>query len=171
MHKYRLLEEIGKGNYCAVYKAVRESDGRIVAVKKSLFPYSQLREKLNSEVATLKKLQDHPTVIRLLEVIRTDRDEFYMVFEYQPMSLIEHYKYAKNSFGIGLSEGQIKSFMFQLALALDSLHKAHIMHRDIKPENLMVEGNAVKLIDFGLAKKNDFGKNTEYVSTRWYRAP
>jgi protein kinase len=119
----------------------------------------------------LKKLQDHPTVIRLLEAILTDRDEFYMVFEYQPMSLIEHYKYAKNCFGIGLSEAQIKSFVFQIALALDSLHKAQIMHRDIKPENVMVEGNAVKLIDFGLAKKNEFSKNTEYVSTRWYRAP
>jgi serine/threonine protein kinase len=40
MHKYRLLEEVGTGNYCVVYKAVRESDKRMVAVKKSLFPYS-----------------------------------------------------------------------------------------------------------------------------------
>ena len=66
MHKYRLLEEIGRGNYSTIYRAVREVDGRVVAVKKSLYSYSQLRDKLNAEVLALKKLQEHPCVIRLL---------------------------------------------------------------------------------------------------------
>lgn len=56
-------------------------------------------------------------------------------------------------------------------MALDFLHSNQIMHRDIKPENILLSGSLVKLIDFGIAKKNEFGKNTEYVSTRWYRSP
>ena len=48
------------------------------------------------------------------------------------------------------------------------------MHRDIKPENFLVaDQGQIKLADFGLAKslKESHGKLTEYVSTRWYRAP
>ena len=103
MQKYRLLEEIGHGNYSRIYRAVREADGRVVAVKKSLFAYSQLKEKLNAEVATLKKLQEHPCVVRLIEAVLTERDEFYMIFEHLPMSLIENYQLTRNGFGGGLS--------------------------------------------------------------------
>lgn len=161
MNQYRLFEEIGRGNYSTIYRAMREADGRMFAIKKSLFPYSQLREQLLSEVSTLRKLQNHPTVIRLVEVIVGDRDEFYMVFEHLPMSLIECYKLAKASYnGAHLAEHFIRSYMFQIGMALEGLHRHHVMHRDIKPENIMVDGLVAKLIDFGLSKKNDFGRNT-----------
>lgn len=94
-----------------------------------------------------------------------------MVFEHLPVSLIESYKLSKSEYSGTLPEQLIRSYLFQVALALDGLHRQQIMHRDIKPENIMVDGPTAKLIDFGLAKKNDFGANTEYVSTRWYRAP
>ena len=76
------------------------------------------------------------------------------------MSLIEDYKLAKSSYSGGLNEQLIRSYVFQVVLALDGMHRHHLMHRDIKPENIMVDGLTAKLIDFGLAKKNDFGKNT-----------
>lgn len=53
------------------------------------------------------------------------------------------------------------------------VHRQGYMHRDIKPENFLIIGeNELKLADFGLAKSVKENKdNTEYVSTRWYRAP
>jgi serine/threonine protein kinase len=71
----------------------------------------------------------------------------------------------------------IKSYMWQLMKSLDHMHKKGIFHRDIKPENILIEsgsdmGRGLKLADFGSCR-GIFSKQpyTEYISTRWYRAP
>ncbi len=52
------------------------------------------------------------------------------------------------------------------------MHKMGFFHRDIKPENMLVKGDVVKIADFGLAREiRSKPPFTEYVSTRWYRAP
>jgi cyclin-dependent kinase-like len=54
------------------------------------------------------------------------------------------------------------------------MHQKGIIHRDIKPENLLIsKRGTLKLCDFGFARKwNDSMHNlTDYVATRWYRAP
>jgi serine/threonine protein kinase len=53
------------------------------------------------------------------------------------------------------------------------MHAKGVMHRDIKPENLLLSRNGVlKVCDFGLARYlNNTNPLSEYVSTRWYRAP
>lgn len=60
-----------------------------------------------------------------------------------------------------------------MAQALAYIHKQGFFHRDLKPENILIsQDNTVKLIDFGLAKEiRSKPPFTEYVSTRWYRAP
>ena len=62
--------------------------------------------------------------------------------------------------------------MFQAALGLAYIHHKGIIHRDIKPENILIDKTTAetKLIDFGLAVGAD-QINTDYVATRWYRAP
>ena len=71
----------------------------------------------------------------------------------------------------------IKSYMWQLMKSLDHMHKKGIFHRDIKPENILIEsssdmGRGLKLADFGSCR-GIYSKQpyTEYISTRWYRAP
>lgn len=55
------------------------------------------------------------------------------------------------------------------------MHSKKYMHRDIKPENILINTQSmeIKLADFGLAKNYSTSNYTftEYVSTRWYRAP
>ena len=69
-------------------------------------------------------------------------------------------------------ENQIKSIMLQTMLGLAYMHKHGFFHRDLKPENLLVKGDAVKIADFGLAREiRSRPPFTDYVSTRWYRAP
>jgi len=71
----------------------------------------------------------------------------------------------------------IKSYIWQLMKSLDHMHKKGIFHRDIKPENILIEsstdvGRGLKLADFGSCR-GIYSKQpyTEYISTRWYRAP
>lgn len=77
------------------------------------------------------------------------------------------------------SEFHIKSFLYQILCGLKYIHSADVIHRDLKPGNILVtiQGN-VKICDFGLARGvNSMYMNhrasviTNYVATRWYRAP
>ena len=74
----------------------------------------------------------------------------------------------------------LQYFIYQTLRALKSIHSADIVHRDLKPANLLLNANCdLKVCDFGLARsvKNaspngkEAGLMTEYVATRWYRAP
>jgi len=79
---------------------------------------------------------------------------------------------------VKFTEPLVKNVMFQLLYGLAHMHKHGFMHRDLKPENLLTTGHpdtgdlCVKLADFGLARElRARPPYTEYVSTRWYRAP
>merc|ERR550537_1682277 len=62
--------------------------------------------------------------------------------------------------------------MYQTQQALHHVHKNGYFHRDMKPENLLYSGDTIKLADFGLAREiRARPPFTDYVSTRWYRAP
>uniref|UniRef100_A0A7S3EU05 Protein kinase domain-containing protein n=1 Tax=Haptolina ericina TaxID=156174 RepID=A0A7S3EU05_9EUKA len=71
-----------------------------------------------------------------------------------------------------LPESRIKVYMYQLLKSMDHMHRNGIFHRDIKPENILITDDELKLADFGSCR-GIYSKQpyTEYISTRWYRAP
>ena len=72
-----------------------------------------------------------------------------------------------------LSEQHIQYFVYQMLCAVRYIHSANVLHRDIKPSNILCnEDCTIKLADFGLARvRQQCDDLTEYVTTRWYRAP
>ena len=73
-----------------------------------------------------------------------------------------------------LSDAHFQFFAYQLLKGLKYVHSAGVLHRDLKPSNLLVNASCdLKIGDFGLARTSTESNNfmTEYVVTRWYRAP
>jgi len=118
------------------------------------------------EVKSLKRL-NHPNIVKLKEVIR-ENDELFFVFEFMDGNLYETMKERQTFF----PEAYVRNILYQIFQGLAFIHKHGFFHRDIKPENMLVKGDVVKIADFGLAREiRSRPPYTDYVSTRWYRAP
>ena len=76
-----------------------------------------------------------------------------------------------------LSSDHVCYFLYQILRGLKYIHSANVLHRDLKPSNILLNSNCdLKICDFGLSRVSDpsqdhTGLLTEYVATRWYRAP
>ncbi|XP_074583490.1 cyclin-dependent kinase F-4-like [Curcuma longa] len=168
MERYNVIKKVGDGTFGNVWRAISKQSGELVAIKKLKRKYySWWEECLNlQEVKSLRRL-NHPNIVKLKEVIR-ENDILYLVFEYMECSLYQLMKERRKSF----SEVEIRNWCFQIFRALAYMHQHSYFHRDLKPENLLVTKDLVKIADFGLAREiHSKPPFTEYVSTRWYRAP
>ncbi|KAG6484923.1 hypothetical protein ZIOFF_053448 [Zingiber officinale] len=167
MDRYKLIKEVGDGTFGTVWRAINKQSGEVVAIKKLKRKYYSWEECLNlREVKSLRRL-NHPNIVKLKEVIR-DSDMLHLVFEYMDCNLYQLMKERGKPF----SDVEIRNWCFQIFRALAYMHHHGYFHRDLKPENLLVIKNLVKIADFGLAREvHSKPPFTEYVSTRWYRAP
>jgi mitogen-activated protein kinase 15 len=120
----------------------------------------------------LQELNGHENIIRLLNVIKAENDkDIYLIFEFMETDL--HTVIRANI----LQPIHKQFIMYQIFKALKFIHSAGIIHRDLKPSNILINSDAyVKICDFGLARCINATTNkdvtmTDYVATRWYRAP
>jgi male germ cell-associated kinase len=166
MENYRITKNIGDGGFGFVSQAVVKSTGEVVAIKKLKQKFYSWDECLElREIKVLRKVI-HPNIVKLKEVIRVN-DELYLVFEYCEKNLFDIINDKQD-----IEEGYIREVIRDTLLGLLELHRNGFYHRDIKPENLLISNSACKLADLGLAKEiRSPGNCTDYVSTRWYRAP
>uniref|UniRef100_A0A4W3J3Y7 non-specific serine/threonine protein kinase n=1 Tax=Callorhinchus milii TaxID=7868 RepID=A0A4W3J3Y7_CALMI len=168
MNRYTTLKQLGDGTYGSVLMGKSNESGELVAIKRMKRKFYSWEECMNlREVKSLKKL-NHANVIKLKEVIR-ENDHLYFVFEYMKENLYQLMKDRNKLF----PESIIRNIMYQIIQGLAFIHKHGFFHRDMKPENLLCMGpELVKIADFGLAREiRSRPPYTDYVSTRWYRAP
>uniref|UniRef100_A0A452RBT7 Mitogen-activated protein kinase 15 n=1 Tax=Ursus americanus TaxID=9643 RepID=A0A452RBT7_URSAM len=175
--RYLLKRRLGKGAYGIVWKAVDRRTGEVVAIKKifDAFRDETDAQRTFREVMLLQELGDHPNIIRLLDVIRAENDrDIYLVFESMDTDLN-----AVICKGKLLRDIHKRYIIYQLLRATKFIHSGCVIHRDQKPSNILLDSSClVKLCDFGLARslsglpEGPEGQAlTDYVATRWYRAP
>ncbi|KAJ0969166.1 hypothetical protein J5N97_022043 [Dioscorea zingiberensis] len=167
MEKYRLIKEIGDGTCGIVFKALNLQTNDVVAIKKMKRKYFFWEQCMNlREVKALRRL-DHRNIVKLKEIVR-ENNELFIIFEYMECNLYEIMRERVATF----SEDEIRSLMSQMLQGLSYMHKNGFFHRDLKPENLLVTNDIIKIADFGLVRETmSKPPYTDYVSTRWYRAP
>lgn len=128
-----------------------------------------MKKTMMREIRILRE-QRHDNIVNLLEYFR-EKGKLYLIFDFVPKTLLEELQTSPE----GLSFEKIRSFTYQILQANNFLHENNIIHRDIKPENLLVsKAGLIKLCDFGFARPLNSSPSyqyTDYVSTRWYRAP
>ncbi|XVF20187.1 hypothetical protein REPUB_Repub11eG0176200 [Reevesia pubescens] len=172
--KYRApIMPIGRGAYGIVCSVLNSETNEMVAVKKiaDAFDNHMDAKRTLREIKLLRHL-DHENVIAIRDVIpppiRREFTDVYIATELMDTDLHQIIRSNQN-----LSEEHCQYFLYQILRGLKYIHSAKVIHRDLKPSNLVLNANCdLKICDFGLARptaENEF--MTEYVVTRWYRAP
>jgi serine/threonine protein kinase len=177
MEDYEMITRLGGGSFADVYKAREKSTGELVAIKILKKKYKKWEECIElrecKSLQILNKTSDEKgkdNIIKLKRIIFINKTGVLnLVFEFMEKDLLILMKsYEPKT----LPETKIKDIIYQTLLGLAYMHKYGFFHRDLKPENLLLIDEKVKIADFGLAREiRSIPPYTEYVSTRYYRAP
>ncbi|KAG7213622.1 hypothetical protein KM043_002871 [Ampulex compressa] len=179
--QYDIVRRLGKGAYGIVWKAIVKKTKDTVAVKKifDAFRNQTDAQRTFREIMFLLSFASHENIVRLIGLHKANNDrDIYLVFEYMETDL--HNVIKK---GYILHDIHKVFVMYQLFKAIKYIHSGNVIHRDLKPSNVLLNAQChCKIADFGLARSvtqigegdGEAGSDptlTDYVATRWYRAP
>ncbi|XP_077274366.1 extracellular signal-regulated kinase 2 isoform X2 [Temnothorax americanus] len=179
--QYDIVRRLGKGAYGIVWKAIERKRKDTVAVKKifDAFRNQTDAQRTFREIMFLLSFANHENIIKLIGLHKADNDrDIYLVFEYMETDLHNVIKR-----GNILKDIHKVFIMYQLFKAIKYIHSGNVIHRDLKPSNVLLNAQChCKIADFGLARSvtqigegdGETGSDptlTDYVATRWYRAP
>lgn len=176
--KYSLIKPIGKGAYGVVCSANNNETGKKAAIKKIIKAFEHLTDSKRTlrEIKLLRHFH-HENIISIEDILQPTSyeafEDVYIVSELMDTDLHQIIGSPQP-----LTDDHCQYFLYQILRGLKYIHSADVLHRDLKPSNLLLNGNCdLKICDFGLARFNQPGESstanfmTEYVATRWYRAP
>jgi mitogen-activated protein kinase 1/3 len=172
--KYKIIRAIGHGAYGVVVSAENTETGQKVAIKKIPSAFNDLTDakRILREVKLLNFF-NHENLIKTTDLGKPASldgfEDVYIVTELMETDL-HRIIYSRQD----LTDDHIQYFVYQMLCALKYMHSAGVIHRDLKPSNVLLNADCtLKLCDLGLARGVDDkdGELTEYVVTRWYRAP
>mmetsp|Transcript_22984 Transcript_22984/g.20876 ORF Transcript_22984/g.20876 Transcript_22984/m.20876 type:complete len:628 (+) Transcript_22984:115-1998(+) len=170
---------LGRGSFGVVSTAVDTENNKTIAIKR-IRPFANddwdARHTLR-EIRLLRVLGPHPNIITLYGLsINEEKSELYMMMELMDCDLHRVIQSKQT-----LTVKHHKCFIKQIIEGIKAMHEVGVFHRDLKPGNILVSKDCqVRITDFGLARfmdestrqgTNKLNPMTEYVVTRWYRAP
>lgn len=172
------VKALGSGTYGQVAAFRDTRTGTEVAIKRipNAFKSGVDAKRCLRELKLLRALE-HESIVGLLDIIPPldpDFQEVYFVTE-----LLDADMHTVIQSEQTLAEEHIQFFVYNILSAVQYMHASNVVHRDIKPGNILVNKNCdIRICDFGLARgrmgfsqeEDDFLR-TEYIGTRWYRAP
>lgn len=171
----KLVKKLGTGAYGTVASFYNTTSGKRVAVKQIANAFDDLVDcKRNlREIKILQRLQ-HPNIVAIQDIYlseQPDFQDFYMVLDLMQTDL--HRLIGSRQV---LTEEHHQFFLYQLLCGVHYLHSANLVHRDLKPSNILVNSDCeLKICDFGMARgfasSDELDDLTDYVVTRWWRAP
>jgi len=159
---FRLVERLGDGGMGAVYRAVHERLGRVVAIKllhRDLTSDRGLVGRFFAEARAANTIR-HEHVVEVYDFVEAG-DDVYFVMEYLRGKDLHEVIHRSHSAGarrsVGVEPVRAVHILEQIAAALHATHARNIVHRDLKPENVFLaerDGGRdfVKIFDFGVAK-------------------
>ena len=186
--KYEFIKRLGQGAYGVVCSCLDKDTNKKVAIKKIPNAFEDLidAKRIVREIKLLHFFK-HKNIIALVDVAKpeskTGFDDIYFATELMETDL-HKVIYSKQN----LTDAHIQYFIYQILTGTYYMHSANVVHRDLKPSNILVNKDCgVKICDLGLGRggiTDDNNSNekdnkkaikdenlTEYVITRWYRAP
>ncbi|XP_059608803.1 uncharacterized protein LOC132256411 [Phlebotomus argentipes] len=158
---YEMIKEIGRGKFGTVYKCREKSTGLEMAGKFVPIPKREDRRNVEREVEIMNSLH-HPRIIQLYDAFEFGKMMCVVLELIEGGELFE--RVIDDDFI--LTEKACVVFVRQLCEAMEFVHRKNILHLDLKPENIMCltrEGNRIKIIDFGLARKFDPNKKLQVL--------
>jgi serine/threonine protein kinase len=181
--RYSPVRSLGAGAYGVVCSAIdkeapeKDGEGKKVAIKKVSRAFEDVTDakRILREIKLLRHF-NHDNVVKLGDMVnpfsKKEFEDVYLVMELMDSDL-HRIIHSKNK----LTEEHFQYFIYQVLCGLKYIHSANVVHRDLKPSNLLLNANCeLKICDFGLARgvqdpTSSQDNLTEYVVTRWYRAP
>jgi mitogen-activated protein kinase 1/3 len=184
--KYEFIKRLGQGAYGVVCSCLDKEANRKVAMKKIPNAFEDLidAKRIVREIKLLRFFK-HKNIVGLLDVDKpesqTGFDDIYFATELMETDL-HKVIYSKQN----LTDEHVQYFIYQILTGTNYMHSANVVHRDLKPSNILANKVCeIKICDLGLCRgginddksnannNNNSGNDnlTEYVITRWYRAP
>ncbi|KNZ81139.1 Mitogen-activated protein kinase SLT2/MPK1 [Termitomyces sp. J132] len=171
--EYQFVKALGQGAYGCVVATSHRETGDGCAVKK----ITHINTKRILTKRLLHHFRGHKNITYLydMDIVFQPNGDFDEVYLYEELMEADLHSIIRSQ--QPLTDAHFQCFIYQTLCGLKYIHSADVLHRDIKPGNLLVNADCeLKICDFGLARGHSPGRQnslfmSEYVATRWYRAP